>query len=88
LARAQREGKGYVKRATAQDHDSALARGSRDTRLSLGKADNSAAIWRAHASLLATFKLRNYQYLRSVSVRTVLLVPDVASGWPVRRRSS
>jgi hypothetical protein len=51
-ARAQREGKGYVKRATPQDHDGALARESRDARLSLGKADNTAGIWRAHASLL------------------------------------
>jgi hypothetical protein len=52
LARAQREGKGYVKWATPQDHDGVLTRGSRDTRSSLGKADNTAAIWGAHASLL------------------------------------
>jgi hypothetical protein len=52
LARAQREGKGYVKRTTPQDHDGALAHRARDTRLSLGKADNTATIWHAHASLL------------------------------------
>jgi hypothetical protein len=50
--RAQREAKGYVKSATLQDHDSALARGARDTRLSLGKTDNAATTWFAHASLL------------------------------------
>jgi hypothetical protein len=52
LARGQRETKGYVKSATLQDHDGALARGARDTRLSLGKTDNTATIWPAHASLL------------------------------------
>jgi hypothetical protein len=49
LARAQREAKGYVESATLQDHDSALARGARDTRLSLGKTDNTATTWLAHA---------------------------------------
>jgi hypothetical protein len=52
LARAQREAKGYVESATLQDHDGALARGARDTRLSLGKTDNTATTWLAHASLL------------------------------------
>jgi hypothetical protein len=37
LARAQWEAKGYVKSATLQDHDGALARGARDTRLSLAR---------------------------------------------------
>ena len=47
----QREAKGYVKSATLQDNDGALARGAGDTRLSLGKTDNTATIWLTHASL-------------------------------------
>src|ERR1700745_4024919 len=35
LARAQGEAKGYVKSATLQDHDGALARGTRNTRFRL-----------------------------------------------------
>jgi len=52
LARTQREGKGYVKRATLQDHYGALARGARDTRLNLGKTDHTTALWHAQATLL------------------------------------
>jgi len=39
---AQGEGKGYIQRATPKDVDGMLARW--DTRLSLGKTDNTAAI--------------------------------------------
>jgi hypothetical protein len=52
LARAQREAKRYVKSATPQDHDGALACGARDIRLSFGKTDNKATTWLAHAPLL------------------------------------
>src|SRR5580692_9374930 len=49
LVRAQGEAKGYVESAALQDHDGALALGARDTRLSLGKTDNAATTWLAHA---------------------------------------
>src|ERR1700733_3303011 len=52
LARAYRQAKGYVKSAPLQNHDGALARGPRDTRLSFGNTDNTATTWLAHASLL------------------------------------
>jgi hypothetical protein len=52
LVWAQREAKGYVKSATLQDHDGALAHGARDTLLSLSKTDNAATTWLAHAALL------------------------------------
>ncbi len=40
LARALREGKSYIKSATPQDHNGALARGAGDARLTLGKMHN------------------------------------------------
>jgi hypothetical protein len=52
LAQVLREGKGYIKRATPQDHNGALARGARDMRLTLGKTHNAATVWLAHAALL------------------------------------
>ena len=42
LGGVQGEGKGYIQRATPKDDDGALARW--DTRLSLGKTDNTATI--------------------------------------------
>jgi hypothetical protein len=53
-ARALREGKGDIQRATPQDHSGALARRARNTRLTLGKTHNAATIWLAHPSLLQT----------------------------------
>jgi hypothetical protein len=50
--RALRERKGYIQRATPEDGNGVLARGTRDTGLSLGNADDTATIWLAHASLL------------------------------------
>gem|GEM_PF-5447234 len=52
LARALREGKGYIKRATPQDNNGTLACRAGDTRLTIGKTHNAATIWFAHASLL------------------------------------
>jgi hypothetical protein len=52
LARALRDGKGYIKRATPQDHNGVLARGAGDTRLTLDKTHNTATVWLAHAALL------------------------------------
>ena len=51
LAGALREGKGYIKRATPQDDNGVLARGTGDTRLTFGKTHNAATIWLAHVSL-------------------------------------
>src|SRR5262245_35654778 len=39
LSRVQREGKSYIQRAALEDDNGVLARGARDTCLSLGKVD-------------------------------------------------
>ena len=44
--------------AATEDDNGMFARG--DAPLSLGKMDNTATIWLAHAHLLCTFKLRHY----------------------------
>jgi hypothetical protein len=61
LARALRDGKGYIKRATPQDRNGALARRAGDTPLTLGKMYNAATVWFAHGSLLVSSK--NYRTL-------------------------
>lgn len=44
LARALRKGKGYIQRATLEDDNGVLARGSWDTCLSLNKTDHPATM--------------------------------------------
>jgi hypothetical protein len=50
LARAQREGKGYIQRATPEDDNGMLAKGSWDTCLSLDKTDYPTTMWFGHAA--------------------------------------
>jgi hypothetical protein len=53
LPRNQGNRKSHIKRAASQHHRRVLARGAGDPGLSLGKTDNAATIWLAHASPLS-----------------------------------
>jgi hypothetical protein len=72
LVRGHREGEFYIKGAALQKADGVLARGARDTRLSLSNTDHTATIWLTHASFLVTarpYDLHCVQISKSADLR-------------------